>query len=492
MESDSIKLKAIFMATLFFNLLFWQEKMGLNVLLFDLLIGASIFFLQPKIWKEKTVLFTGAGTLLLAFLIIWNNSLFTKVIHLLSALSFLGFVQVRQMEFIGTAFGVGFTNIVESPLKAVVALGVFATDLSQKETSIRPVWRWAQLSVVPLILVGIFYGLYALANPAFANLSGRAWNKVLPWIMPDIDVNRTLFFLFGLAITSGLLWPTHLCAKFREKIKAKVLSRKRKPNSIFKFMDLKMEYRSALVLMVSLNLLLFFVNAIDFWYVWLGNGTTEVKLLSNYVHEGTWLLIVAILLGMVVLGYYFRRNLNFYPGNNLLKIAAFSWIVQNGILALSVGMRNFRYIEHYGLAHKRLGVILFLSLVIIGLLTMLIKVKERKTFYYLLFQNAWACYFALILACSFNWDVLITKYNLSGYSKAEIDTSYLVDELSDKNLYVLLDHYNYGDAELNLDYGLGLRLKNKRKNFINEQERYSWLSWNYSDFRNWHFLKETE
>ncbi len=480
------------MATLFFNLLFWQEKMGLNVLLFDLLIGAIICFLHPKIWKEKTILFTGAGTLLLALLIAWNNSLFTKIVHLLSALSFLGFVQVRQMEFIGTAFGVGITNIVESPLKAVVALGFFATDLSKKEASIRPAWRWAQLSIVPLILVGVFYGLYALANPAFANLSGRAWNKILPWIIPNIDVNRTLFFLAGLAITSGLLWPTHLCAEFREKIKAKVLLRNRKPNALFGFMDLKMEYRSALVLMISLNFLLFFVNAIDFWFVWLGNGTTEVNLLSSYVHEGTWLLIVAILLGMVVLGYYFRKNLNFYPGNNFLKIAAYSWIVQNGILALSVGMRNFRYIEHYGLAYKRLGVILFLSLVLIGLCTMLIKVKQRKTFYYLLFQNAWACYFALILASSFSWDVLITKYNLSGYTKTEVDTSYLINELSDKNLYVLLQHYNYGSSDLNLNNGIGYQLKNKRKDFINLQKNYSWLSWNYSDFRNRRFLGEMD
>lgn len=492
MISKSIQLKAILMATLAFNFLFWKEKMGFNILLFDLLIGVSIYFLQPSIWKEKAVLITGVGTLLLALLVVWNNSLFSKVVHLLSCFSFLGFVQVRQMEFIGTAFGVGVANFTMSPLKTGNAIRYFITQASKSNSSLGPTWRWVQLSIVPVILVGAFYSLYVLANPAFAKLSGNFWGNVTPWIIPTFDVERILFFFCGVVLSCTLLWQSDFFKDFKEKVKAKNLTRTRVKNKIrgFNPMGLKMEYRSALILMAALNALLFLVNATDLWYVWLGNSKMEINLLSSYVHEGTWLLIMAVILGMAVLGYYFRRNINFLTGNTLLKTAAYCWIIQNGILALSVGMRNYRYIEHYGLAYKRLGVMLFLSLVIIGLVTMFVKVQQRKTFYYLLFKNAWACYFVLIMACSFNWDVLITQYNLSGYTRADLDTSYLVDDLSDKNLFVLLDYYSDDKYAKKWDSGFLYRLNYKKEKFLVDQDRYSWLSWNYADYRNKRFLEK--
>jgi Domain of unknown function (DUF4173) len=488
MLSNSVILKAIIMATLAFNFLFWQEKIGLNILLFDLLIGASIYFLHPEKWKEKTVLITFVSTLLLAFLIVWNNTLFSKTIHFFSALCFLGFVQVKQMEFIGSGFGLGLCNLLEGPMKAVIAAKAYGSEIFRRHNNLQPAWRWLQLSVVPMGLVVIFYSLYILANPAFAKLSGEAWGKIIPWVTPNVSGYRLVFFIAGFIFSSALLWSGLNSSNFREKHRDKTLLRKREARMNFKTLDLKMEYRSALILILALNMLLAIVNAIDFWYVWIGYDVVNPKLLSNYVHEGTWLLIMAILLGMMVLGYYFRKNLNFLAGNTLLKSGAYLWIIQNGILAISVGVRNFKYIEYYGLAYKRLGVILFLMMVMIGLFTMFVKVQRRKSFYYLLYQNAWACYFVLIFASCVNWDVLITQYNLSGKSKTELDISYLVSGLSDKNLYLLLQHFPEEKGLGNLDNGLVNHLKNKTVKFLAQQNSYTWLSWNYSDYKNKRFL----
>jgi hypothetical protein len=56
------------------------------------------------------------------------------------------------------------------------------------------------------------------------------------------------------------------------------------------------------------------------------------------VHEGTYLLILCILMAMGVLLWFFRGNLNFLPDNERLRWLAHLWLAQNAMLALSVGV----------------------------------------------------------------------------------------------------------------------------------------------------------
>ena len=74
-----------------------------------------------------------------------------------------------------------------------------------------------------------------------------------------------------------------------------------------------------------------------------------------------------ILISIIISLYLFRGNQNFYKKSVLLKKLALAWLAQNVILAFSVGIRNVHYIEHYALAHKRIGVFFFLLATIIGL-----------------------------------------------------------------------------------------------------------------------------
>jgi hypothetical protein len=73
------------------------------------------------------------------------------------------------------------------------------------------------------------------------------------------------------------------------------------------------------------------------------------------------MLILSILLSLGILIYYFRSNQNFYPKNGFLKAAAYLWLVQNAVLSVSVLIRCGYYISEYGLAYKRIGVVIFLA-----------------------------------------------------------------------------------------------------------------------------------
>jgi hypothetical protein len=82
-----------------------------------------------------------------------------------------------------------------------------------------------------------------------------------------------------------------------------------------------------------------------------------------------------------------------------------------------VFLRNYHYIDFHGLAYKRIGVIVFLALVLVGLVTLFFKIRDKKSFYHLLRVNAWAVLAAFTGLTTVNWDGLITRYNLSHWNK---------------------------------------------------------------------------
>ena len=96
----------------------------------------------------------------------------------------------------------------------------------------------------------------------------------------------------------------------------------------------------------------------------------------------------------------------------LLRGLGLAWLAQNTFLALSVGCRNWQYIDHCGLAYKRIGVFIFLTLTLFGLYFMYLKIKEKRSFYFVMRRVSWAFYGVLLAGCFINWDVFITKYNI--------------------------------------------------------------------------------
>jgi hypothetical protein len=166
--------------------------------------------------------------------------------------------------------------------------------------------------------------------------------------------------------------------------------------------------------------------------VWF-NFSWEGQYLKQFVHEGTYLLILSILISIAIVLYYFRGNLNFYHGNKFLKRLCYLWILQNGILIISVAIRNFWYIQHFALAYKRIGVFIFLVLTLYGLYTVYKKVRHHKSAFYLYRSNAHSVFLILAVASLFNWDSIIAKYNFSHYQHSFVHLNFLAT-LPDKSL----------------------------------------------------------
>ena len=305
-----------------------------------------------------------------------------------------------------------------------------------------------------------------------------------------------MLFIFGLIFSSflfiqsvfKLIVPSELNST--EYIKRTRIQN----NHDISMLSLKKELRSGVFLLVALNLLLLLVNGFDIYWVWF-NFTWNGEFLKQFVHEGTYLLILSILLSAVIVIYYFRRNQNFYEKSKTLKTLSYLWIAQNIILCISVGIRNYWYIDYFNLAYKRIGVFAFLLLVIYGLYTIYLKVKNHQSNYHLLRKNSYSFFLVLLILSLFNWDVIITKYNFKHADKAFLHFDFLAD-MSPKALPYMdysLDELKAIEAMQNklivnreaymTAEGFYKILQNKKRLFISEYAKKGILSWNYADQR---------
>ena len=180
---------------------------------------------------------------------------------------------------------------------------------------------------------------------------------------------------------------------------------------------------------------------------------------------------------MLVVMLFLRGNLNFLPGNQRLKQLANIWLAQNAFLALSVGVRNAHYIQHYGLAHGRIQVVFFLLVVLFGLYTMYRKIEGPKSIFYLFEVNGRALLLALLVAAAFNWDSIITSYNF----RQENPDTYYVQFLLTNNMVPLLEAAH--SSTMLADRLNEEKLRSRANRLRKTTEKRDWRSWNWSTYR---------
>ncbi|MFH2143272.1 MAG: DUF4173 domain-containing protein, partial [Bacteroidota bacterium] len=246
---------------------------------------------------------------------------------------------------------------------------------------------------------------------------------------------------------------------------------------------LRSENRTGIILVSLINALLLIINVIDINWIWFDFQLLEGMDLKQLVHEGTYLLILSILISMGIILFYFRANLNFYKRSKWLKYGVYIWILQNVILAVSVAIRNFHYINYFGLAYKRIGVLIFLVLTIIGLITLAYKILSKKTGFYMIKTNAWSVFFMMIFISFFNWDIIITKHNLNHRFPQNMEADFLL-RMSDKTLHILSNEKEKFKTQPFLKNQNSVKILEKRiDQFIDIQSERSFFSWNYGDYK---------
>jgi len=452
------RLPLVFLGGLLFQFLFWDELLGLNLLLYTIFIMA-ITFTDKDIPFHKNKLYTALPHLAIAIYIVYYNSILAIATWFVTLLIYLGTAHFAMLKSTATALIWGALQSISGPYGIVTKLQT--TKLGK--INFKPVVKPLKYIVVPLLMVVIFCSLYSIANPIFAKYTNAVmsninyfFTSIFNFLFIDISIPKCLFIILGILITAGIIVgiKSKLLGEVELGANNQLTRKRRGRNDIWLFQDfrtlfagnqtkkklaLNTENIVGIISLTALNILLLFLNGIDIFTLWFNNNTS--KNFSAELHDGTNTLIFSIVIAMLIIIYFFSGNLNFYRKNKLIKLLAYIWIVQNVFLACSVFHRDYDYVLYYGLTYKRIGVAVFATLSLIGLVTVYIKVAKQKTVFFLYRVNSKIWYVLLILLSFINWDILIVNYNLNHADKIGIDVDHLMS-FSDKTLPLLEKNRN--------------------------------------------------
>jgi hypothetical protein len=489
MSSTTLKVLALVLLTILFNYFFWEEKVGINLLLFSSLLVSSLIY-ADKIKLDSLVIKVALSlTILTGILVIVHNSVISIFTHLFSFIALVGFLHRPQLRSVSAAMFQFGVNALLSTFEPIILMATSNNSNNSGNTKFNIILRITKLLIIPVMAFSIFLAIFKTANPIFSNMLDSTFSgffHAFNQFFQTLSFAHLAFILLGAYLIICVLKDWERARGLHNLFLFQSPDTLEAPGKINEA-NARNEYKTALILIGSVNVLLFIINIIDIRFIWfnVGRDLKSAVELSQLVHNGTYLLIFSILLSIAILLFYFRKDLNFLSDNKWLLIASFVWIIQNGILVISVLLRTYEYIVNYGLTHKRIGVIFFLILTSAGLILMWLKIKKLYSFLHLFKQAGWVFYITFISLAIFDWDSMIARYNLSTQSATDIDYQYLYS-LSDRTLPILYENKEkiaekirqtpniIQEDEIN-------KLNKKIQRYLARQQGYAWVSWDLSN-----------
>ena len=451
----------LFIASLIFSTIFYEQAIGLNLLLFTLLTSAILIIYKYESFKNRKTLLILTGYIITGVVIFFYKSNLTIIANLISFITLVGSISedkssiyIKWINGLYTSIVAVFTNYFNKA----------DNELNNNKTFI----YWLNLIIPTFIIFIIFVSLYRVGNPIFDKL------------FRNIDlsfINFQWILLAGLGyyLFNNIISPIKIEPATEHDLTTGNLLFKNvlKQTSLEK---LENEHQLGSILLVLLNSLIIFYLALDFIYLLKIQNLNAIEL-SKQVHNGINSLIISIILAIIIILYFFRGNLNFYKKNRNLKQLTFLWLFLNFILSIITSFKNYQYFSSHGLTYKRIGVIIYLILVVIGLTTAFIKVYKLKNFLFIIRKNFIVGYVLLIVCSTLNWDKIITSYNIN-YAK-QTDLEYLVN-LTNNNTFLLKD---YSEKSIIINSHYKNKINKKHRNYIKTLKSNTWKEFSYDNLK---------
>lgn len=418
----NIHVKSV-VSALAFSLLFYSKSLGLNLFLISIVVVALVSTMGKKrspIWMYSLVYIT---TAIFVFL---SPTGFTFFVHFMAFMVFVG-KSISQKSSIYLSWFLGCINMTAASVVNYVQKRDGAEKKEHRKISPQLLNRFKG-GLIATALLFLFGMLYKNANPVFGNLIAQIDFGFIsiPWV----------FFTFlGYIIFLHLLRPFNAQELVDFDLAQK--NELEKPTELILIGEkkkLESEHTLGSMVFLALNLLLFFFLVTDVIYL-LDQTPLSNAGYSNAVHQGVYALMFSIVCAIVLILYFFRGNLNFFQGNQRIKVLTYLWIGFNIVLVVFTAYKNYTYVEALGLTYKRIGVFVYLLLTLTGLVTAYIKVTEVKNFVYLLRTNITTIFAFLFLSAAIPWDRAITWYNLTTIKKPDINYLIGLGENNSEQLY---------------------------------------------------------
>ncbi|KEZ94352.1 DUF4153 domain-containing protein [Nonlabens ulvanivorans] len=441
-----------------FATLFYNHFLGLNTAVYALFLIIALAVMNTRSLLKPTIIASAAGMIASSIAIIMHGSGMAVMCYFLSVFLFIGMVASSQASIYTSWFN-GLYNLF---------FGMFhdfifnIQKIKEEPTSTYAVSQIIKITVIPILLIILFSYLYSLANPVFAE-----WLAFI-----DLSFIDGLWFftaILGGFIMGNIAQPNAIDPLTENDIKTdNFLKSKELENPEIE--KAKNELQLGTFSISALNILLVIVLITELMFI-LNIKDFAASELSDAVHSGVYASIVSIILAVVIIAIFFRGSINFIRENGTLKTLTFIWIGLNSLLIASIFTKTYLYIDQYGLSMKRIGVVVYLTLCLIGLFTTFLKVQHQLNFVYLWRRNLAVSFVIISIFSLFNWSAIVTDYNLNNDF---VDHKQL-ERLLPQNALILKKHGLYDDAQ-QLNNSLGYSsARYWEEHFTNRQ----WQDFNY-------------
>jgi len=444
----------IFISASAYTLLFFKQEPGLNFLLFSVVMVTLAMLQNFENLKMPSWIAVSIGVLFSGFFVFYYGTNLPITANIISLIFLAGITFNAKSSLIISAFNSFTSYILAIPLLIYRFIKSKTKKDVKTEIKVEKItfFKKIMLLLFPLFVVFVFFVLYRDSNPLFLKITE---DINLDWLSARLVKTflSALLMMYAFFIQNIIKPINNLDEKLKDDI-AKIDEEQHKKSFFTKFLSLESEIFTGTALFVLLNLLILFLNGIDFHYLWRENPLPQGLVFSQYLHNGTFSLILSIVLAVFIIMFFFRGLLNFSEKGKWIKILGYIWIIQNGIMIISAMLRNKMYIAEYSMTHKRIGVYVFLTLAVIGLIVTFSKIALKKNTWYLIRKNTWAFYFVLIVSTAFDWDMIITNYNIDNANVnfiVDLDKNYL-DRLSHSNTSVLANIKSQEEQDLSSIY----------------------------------------
>ncbi len=476
----------LLISVLLYSYLFYEQSAGINFLLFNIALVVCLLIKDPANLKHKSWIATAAGAIISSACIMYYSSPLAIITNIFS-LALLSVYSMSPKTSVFTALFMTLCSVGSSIVFMFIDLFTRRKKTKTEEKTKRPIYVTILMILFVVVITILFFVMYQSSNPLFKEFTKNINLDFIsfPWIF---------FTLGGLLLLYGFYYNRHLqgLTDVDQRLDNNLSEDKANSDGFLnRLFKLDTEHLTGAILFVVLNLMLLLLNSLDVAYLWIDGTLPEGMKHKEFVHDGVGSLIASLIFAIIIMLYYFRGRLNYHSKNKKLKTLAYIWIAQNVFMIISTAYRNDMYIEESGISYKKIGLYVYLSLCLIGLVTTYIKISKNKTNMYLVRVNPWCYYVILVISCLVNWDVYITNFNLNKAFKEnkKLEKYYLAD-LSFKNLPQLLvlpdSVKSYDDYEAR-DYYFALRgtyfssfkiaLDKKLFGFMKDMQGPDWQSW---------------
>jgi hypothetical protein len=477
-----------------FCFLLYHNSPGLNYSLLSLAaIGAWLWTRTGPASKGFIILCI--GLLLSGQSIIIGHSTLSIIMFWISFALFIGtvhYTQIKHIQFAPTYFLFALSNSKSGLTSQFVGE-------SESKSNWKSFFRFFFLPAFTLI---ILVSIYAAANEFFGESFKAAWQSIKDFF-GKFSFDGILLYTLGLILFSFYLIKTHsekLVSK-EQSLEMELLRQRKKPEFRKLNRHLLRLQQVAISFFVVINLMLVWQNYLEIKNVWFGFTWTG-QLLKGFVHEGTYLLIFALIISIAITVYYLNGNLLFMKNNGFFKALVIVWLVQNLLMVAAVAVRNTYYVQFYALAYKRIFIYFFLLAAAVALISIIYKIVKRKSINFLISSNAISIYFIAIFAACFNWDGIIARYNFNHSDKAYLHYEFML-QLNDASLPWLNSDYNklkqidslqqsrFPVKRNSIEENFGGLVGERKITFMKNFKEKSWLEWNLPEQRAYNLLIET-